>query len=83
MGASIENNHLLASLVERAQATGKVQIVPQKVVEVRPAKSPAEKPIIRLEDGTLLSSKILVGSDGEKSKVREEYGIRSNGYSYG
>eukprot|EP00347_Sterkiella_histriomuscorum_P011785 403371105 len=84
MGASIENNHLLAGLVERCNESQKVQIIQKKVVEIYPAKDEHShlKPIVKLDDGSYIEADLLIGSDGEKSKVREEYGIHANGYSY-
>jgi 2-octaprenyl-6-methoxyphenol hydroxylase len=82
MGASIENNHLLAALIERAQQLKKCDIIQQKVVEIKPAKTLREKPFVRLENGTVIEADLIIGSDGEKSKTREEYGIRASGYSY-
>ncbi len=35
-----------------------------------------------LEDGTVIEADVIIGSDGEKSKTREEYGIKATGYSY-
>ena len=35
-----------------------------------------------LEDGSIIEADLIVGSDGEKSQTREEYGIKSTGYSY-
>ena len=35
-----------------------------------------------LDDGTLIRANLLIGSDGEKSKVRDEYGVKAKGYSY-
>ena len=52
MGASIENNHLLAALVEKTKQLGKCEIIPKKVVEVRAAKSMQEKPRVTLDDGS-------------------------------
>ncbi|CDW77713.1 ubiquinone biosynthesis monooxygenase coq6-like [Stylonychia lemnae] len=83
MGASVENNHLLAGLVERTQELNKCQILQRKVVKIEVPKSQSEKPIVELDDGTLIRAKLVIGSDGEKSKVREEFGIRASGYSYG
>ena len=37
---------------------------------------------MKLEDGTIIEADLLVGSDGEKSKTREEYGIKAAGFSY-
>lgn len=46
MGASIENNHLLAALFERMQQQGKVEVIKQKVKEIKPAKEERQRPII-------------------------------------
>jgi hypothetical protein len=35
IGASIENNHLLAALTEKTKQSGKCEIVQQKVVEIK------------------------------------------------
>ena len=82
MGASVENNHLLAGLIDRAKALDKCDIIQQKVVEVRRPKDGSSRPYVRLEDGTVIEADLIVGSDGEKSKTREEYGIKASGYSY-
>mgnify|MGYP006112193059 FL=1 len=37
---------------------------------------------MKLDDGTVIECKLLIGSDGEKSKTRSEYGIGAWGYSY-
>lgn len=52
MGATIENNHLLAALIERINEIGKCQIIQQKVVEIVPSLKSHERPIVKLEDGT-------------------------------
>lgn len=82
MGVSVENNHILAGLLERTNQLNKCEIIPQKVVEIKPAKSLLEKPRVKLEDGRVIETELLIGSDGEKSKTREEYGIKASGYSY-
>jgi 2-octaprenyl-6-methoxyphenol hydroxylase len=82
MGASVENNHLLAGLVERTRALNKCDIIQQKVVEIKRPASEWERPSVKLEDGTVIEADVIVGSDGEKSKTREEYGIKASGYSY-
>ena len=83
MGASIENSHLLAALVERAKNLNKCDIIQQKVVEIkRPSATGVGRPSVKLEDGTVIEADLIIGSDGEKSKTREEYGIKSSGFSY-
>ncbi len=83
MGASIENNHLLAALTERTKLSGKCEIIQQKVLEIKRPQGPAGRPQVKIEDGTIIEADLIVGSDGEKSKTREEYGIKATGFSYG
>lgn len=48
-------------------------------------KRPVEasgRPRVILDDGSIIEADLIVGSDGEKSKTREEYGIQATGYSY-
>lgn len=82
MGASVENSHLLAALVERTRKLNKCDIIQQKVVEIKRPANSMERPSVRLEDGTVIEADLIIGSDGEKSKTREEYGIKSSGFSY-
>jgi hypothetical protein len=82
MGASVENSHLLAALVERTRNLNKCDIIQQKVVEIKRPANSTERPSVRLEDGTVIEADLIIGSDGEKSKTREEYGIKSSGFSY-
>lgn len=70
MGASIENNHLLAALLEKTQSLNKCDIIQQKVVEVKRPANAWDKPQVKLEDGTVIEADIIIGSDGEKSKTR-------------
>ena len=70
LGASIENQHLQAALVDRLSSSNKTEIVQKKVTEVVAAKSDHERPLIKLEDGTEIEPRLLIGSDGEKSMTR-------------
>lgn len=83
MGASIENQHLTAGLLKRLEETGKCGVVNQKVKSVKRATSSSELPQVELEDGTVVEPQLLVGSDGEKSLTRTEYGIGTWGLKYG
>ena len=70
MGASIENQHLLAGLLAQLETTNKCEIIKQKVVNIDPATSGSELPKITLEDGSIIEPKLLVGSDGANSMTR-------------
>ena len=65
MGASIENQHLLAGLIEQLEKSGKCEIVPKKVSSIKQATSSADLPTITLEDGSKVMPKLIVGSDGK------------------
>ena len=54
MGSSVENNHLLAALVERARNLDKCDIIQQKVVEIKRPTNGEERPSVKLEDGTVI-----------------------------
>lgn len=54
MGASIENQHLQAGLLERLRQTDKALVIPHKVKTVTPANSSAQRPQIVLEDGSII-----------------------------
>ena len=75
MGSSIENNHLLAALINRAKTLDKCDIIQKKVVEVKRPNDAGGRPRVKLDDGTIIEADLIIGSDGEKSKTREEYGI--------
>jgi 2-polyprenyl-6-methoxyphenol hydroxylase-like FAD-dependent oxidoreductase len=83
MGSSIENNHLIAGLFDKIEELDKCEVIlKQKVKHVKPALSDAELPEVVLEDGRIYRPKLLVGSDGVNSIVRNSYGVKSSGYSY-
>ena len=83
MGASIENQHLLAGLLSQLDKTQKCEIVKQKVVKIDPANSNSDLPRVTLEDGTTVEPKLLIGSDGGNSMTRKEYKIETKDKSYG
>ena len=83
MGASVENQHLLAGLLAQLEKTQKCQIVKQKVVNIEAASSSSELPKVTLENGQIIEPKLLVGSDGAKSMTRNGYGIKTTDQSYG
>ena len=55
MGASIENQHLQAALLQRLNESGKCEVIQQKVKSIKPAKNQSELPHVTLEDGTEIS----------------------------
>ena len=82
MGASIENQHLQAGLLERLHQTEKCSVITRKVKSIQAAKNSGERPRVELDDGSLIEPLLLVGSDGEKSLTRTEYKIGTWGQQY-
>ena len=60
MGASIENQHLLAGLLDQLEKSSKCEILAKKVAEIKPASSSQELPTITLEDGSKVMPKLIV-----------------------
>jgi 2-polyprenyl-6-methoxyphenol hydroxylase-like FAD-dependent oxidoreductase len=52
------------------------------VTKIVPAKNDQEKPKVELDDGTCIECDLLIGSDGERSRTRNDYKIGAWGYSY-
>ncbi|KND03138.1 ubiquinone biosynthesis mono0xygenase COQ6 [Spizellomyces punctatus DAOM BR117] len=82
----VENNHLQAALVERLQEAGNsVSVFNRAKVQsivTDEGKSATGWPIVQLEDGRTIQSRLLVGADGANSKVRTFAGIDSIGWDY-
>jgi len=83
MGASIENQHLLAGMLSQLGRSDKCEIIKKKVTEITPSKDTGELPVIHLEDGTKIEPKLIIGSDGKQSMTRNSYGLETSGHSYG
>ncbi|TPX69756.1 hypothetical protein SpCBS45565_g02209 [Spizellomyces sp. 'palustris'] len=82
----VENNHLQAALVERLQeAENSVSVFNRAKVQsimTEEGKGTTGWPIVQLEDGRTIQSRLLVGADGANSKVRTFAGIDSIGWDY-
>ena len=83
MGASIENQHLLAGMLSQLDRSDKCEIIKKKVTEITPSTDAGELPVIQLEDGTKIEPKLIIGSDGKQSMTRTSYGLETTGHSYG
>ena len=83
MGASIENQHLLAGMLSQLGRSDKCEIIKKKVTEITPSTDASELPVIKLEDGTKIEPKLIIGSDGKQSMTRSSYGLETTGHSYG
>ncbi len=75
----IENGRLDAALAARAITIG-VDIV---TVPVQGFVPTAQQVSVDLADGTTIAAKLLVAADGARSRLREQAGITTHGWSYG
>ncbi|MGA8156003.1 MAG: FAD-dependent monooxygenase, partial [Rhodoplanes sp.] len=75
----IENGPLLAALVSKAKDDG-VVLAETSVVGF---EAGPEQVTAALGDGRTLAARLLVAADGARSKIREQAGIGTNGWSYG
>ena len=74
----IENRHLIDALVAKAQELG-VDLRAGTVSGFALAGHAIE---VDLADGEKISTRLLVGADGAKSRIREQIGIVTHGWNY-
>ncbi|MGH6684451.1 MAG: ubiquinone biosynthesis hydroxylase [Pseudolabrys sp.] len=74
----IENRHLVDALVKKAKELG-VDLRAGTVAEFTRAPNRID---ITLADGETISSRLLVGADGARSKIREQADIAARGWNY-
>ena len=81
MGASVENDHVVASLFEAVESTEKVEVITgDKIKQITPGGEKLST--IELESGEKYKARLLVGSDGMNSFTRQAHGISTWGQSY-
>ena len=71
-GHNIENRHLIAALDRRAAELGALQRIAAAATAIEPG---SDRVAIRLDDGSTLSARLVVGADGRKSLCRRAAGI--------
>jgi 2-octaprenyl-6-methoxyphenol hydroxylase len=74
----IENRHLIDALVEKAKELG-VELRAGAVSGFEHADHAID---VALADGETMSTRLLVGADGARSKIREQAGIATHGWNY-
>jgi 2-octaprenyl-6-methoxyphenol hydroxylase len=77
----VENAPLIAALADRARAAG-VDLRPLAVSGFEHKEEHA-RIAVTLADGAAISVSLLVAADGARSRIREQAGIASHGWSYG
>lgn len=83
MGKTIENSHLVAALYHQLREEVGLKVNQKNVDFI--FKDEIEKEIdgkLKMKSGKLLNYDLLVGSDGQRSKVKEIRGITSHGWSH-
>ncbi|KAJ3012346.1 putative ubiquinone biosynthesis monooxygenase [Thoreauomyces humboldtii] len=81
----VENNHLQAALANRVAQAPQIAIYNRaRVREIGNSTTggPRPWPLVHLEDGRTIESRLLVGADGGNSSVRTFAGIDSIGWDY-
>jgi 2-octaprenyl-6-methoxyphenol hydroxylase len=71
-GHNIENGHLIAALDRRAAELGALERIAAAATAIEPG---GDRIAIRLDDGSTLSTRLVVGADGRKSLSRRAAGI--------
>lgn len=80
IGCVVENNHLQAAIFERLRALGNVQLeVPNKITDIR--NDTDNFATVVLKDEEKISARLVVGSDGANSFVKQKARISSTGWS--
>src|SRR5215212_2696303 len=88
----VENGPLLAALVEKAKQEG-VELRSTAVEDFSSSplseggrkdsrQRPSHEVIVDLTDGTKIATRLLVGADGARSKIRTRAGILTRGWEY-
>jgi 2-octaprenyl-6-methoxyphenol hydroxylase len=78
-GQNIENRHLIAALDRRGAELGALQRIAAAVTEIQSGDDAVS---IRLDDGGLLSTRLVVGADGRQSLCRQAAGIETRRHEY-
>ena len=74
----VENRHLIDALVAKAKELG-VELLADSVSGFENTANAID---VRFASGETISTRLLVGADGAKSKIREQAGIASHGWNY-
>jgi 2-octaprenyl-6-methoxyphenol hydroxylase len=74
----VENRHLVDALVKKAKQLG-VDLRAGVVSGFEHADNAID---VKLGDGETIATRLLVGADGARSKIREQAGIATHGWNY-
>jgi 2-octaprenyl-6-methoxyphenol hydroxylase len=74
----VENRHLVDALVKKAKELG-IELRAGAVSGFEHAPNAID---VALADGETMSTRLLVGADGARSKIRDQAGITTHGWNY-
>ena len=74
----VENRHLIDALVDKAEELG----VDLRATAVTGFDNAPHAIDVQLADGGDIAANLLVGADGARSRIREQAGIATHGWSY-
>ena len=81
LGHIVENALIVEALLQKIDTLENVDLLcPAKVVDLKKEK---DSVAISLDDGTVITTKLLAAADGAQSKVRELCGIQLRQWDYG
>lgn len=80
LGHIIENSVIHAALLERMAAFANVAMICP--AEARTMRRTADGVTVTLADGRTLAARLVVGTDGARSWVRDQAGITTTGWAY-
>ena len=81
MGYMVEDRHLRRAFLEAMQAEPRITQISGKTVVAQHLDSTGVS--VTLNDGQVLTGRLLIGSDGRKSGTAQRAGIKRTGWDYG
>ena len=78
-GENIENRHLVGHLSDAVRAEPRITWIESQVVSATHDEHAAH---VTLEDGTIVSAKLIISAEGRKSLLRKAAGIETRHWSY-
>lgn len=80
VGHMVENRHIRIGLVKRAREMNELKLLTS--TKVKSITRESQKATVELEDGSIITSGLLVAADGKRSAVRAQAGITAREMGY-
>lgn len=81
LGYIVENRITQLALLERLQAFDNVKLISPAIIKTI-IYAPGENSVLELDDGRVLTAKVLVAADGGQSRVRQTVGLGVTSWDY-